>query len=84
MAAQERNDFSNSESLCRSDASLQVSAKSDLWFERRCRLKIFELAATAAILDIRTELAILHLHNATMPPTKFPLNATYCSGGYVA
>ena len=49
-----RNDFSNSESLCRSDASHQVS-ESDLWFGRRCRLKTFNTAAMAAILDIRTE-----------------------------
>ena len=34
----ERNDFSNSESLCHCDASHQVSAQSDLRFGRRCRL----------------------------------------------
>ena len=32
----EQNDFSNSESLCRSDASHLVSVQSDLWFGRRC------------------------------------------------
>ena len=52
----ERNDFSNSESLCSSDASHQVSAQSDLWFGRRCHLKNFRMAAMAAILDIGTEL----------------------------
>ena len=40
----ERNHFSNSESLCRSDASHQVSAQSDLWFGKRCRLKNFKMA----------------------------------------
>ena len=31
----------------------------------------------------RTILAILNLHVATMPPTKFQLNPTYGSGGDV-
>ena len=34
-----QNQMSNSESLCHSDAFHQVSAQSDLWFRRRCRLK---------------------------------------------
>ena len=34
----ERNDFSNSESLCCSDASHQVLAQSNLRFRRRCHL----------------------------------------------
>ena len=51
----ERNDFSNSESLCCSDASHQVSAQLDLWFGKRCHLKNFKIATMAAILDIRTE-----------------------------
>ena len=38
------DNFSNSESLCRYDASHQVSAQSDLWFRRRCRLKNFKMA----------------------------------------
>ena len=50
----ERNDFRHSESLCCSDASHQVSAQSDLWFGRRCRLKIFKMDM-ATILDIRME-----------------------------
>ena len=49
----ERNDFSNSESLCHCDASHQVSAHSDLQFGRRCRLKNFKMAAMAVIVDIR-------------------------------
>ena len=51
----EQNDFSNPESLRRSDASHQVSAQSDLWFESIYRLKNFKMAAIAAIFDIRTE-----------------------------
>ena len=54
----ERNNFSNFESLYRSDASHKVFAQSDLWFGRRCRLKNFKMAATAilaAILDIGTK-----------------------------
>ena len=51
----ERNDFSNSESLCHCDASHQVSAQSDLGLGRRYRLKNFKMASMAAILDIRTE-----------------------------
>ena len=52
---QERIDFSNSDSLCHSDASHQVSAQSNLWFERRCCLTYFKMAAMASILDIGTE-----------------------------
>ena len=37
----ERNEFSNSESLCHCDAS-QVSAQSDLGFGRKCCLKNFK------------------------------------------
>ena len=50
-----RNNFSNSESLCHSDASHDVSVQSNLWFAR-CRLKNLKMATTAAaILDIGTE-----------------------------
>ena len=38
------------------------------------------MAAMAAILDIGMILAILNLHVATMPPTKFHRNPTYHSG----
>ena len=51
----EQNDFSNFESLCHCDTSHQVSAQSDLWFGRRCRLNNFKMAALAAILDIGME-----------------------------
>ena len=44
------DNFSNSESLCRSNASCQVLAQSDLWFGR-CRLKDFKMATMVAILD---------------------------------
>ena len=50
-----RKDFSNSESLCRSDASHQDSAQSNLQFWRRCHLKTFKMDAIAAILDIGTK-----------------------------
>ena len=43
---------SNSESLCHSDVAHKVSAQSDIWFGRRCRLKNFKMATVAAILDI--------------------------------
>ena len=49
------DNFSNSEPLCGSDASIQVSAQSDLWIGRRCQLKNFKMAAMAAILDNRME-----------------------------
>ena len=51
----EWNSFSNSESLCRSDASHPVSAQSALWFGRRFCLKNFKMEAVASILNIRTE-----------------------------
>ena len=50
----EQNDFSNCESLYRSSFSYQVSAQSNLRFER-CSLKNFKLFAVAAISDIGTE-----------------------------
>ena len=46
---------SNSESLCCSNASYQVSAQSDLQFKRICHLKNFKMTAMVAILDTRTE-----------------------------
>ena len=48
------NNLSNSESLCCSAASHQVSSHSNLRFGR-CRLKNFKMATMAAILDIRTK-----------------------------
>ena len=50
----ERNNFSNSESLCHYDASHQVLTQSDLRFGRRWRLKNFKMAIMA-ILDIGME-----------------------------
>ena len=47
--------INDSESLCRSNAFHQVSAQSNLRFGKRCRLKNSNMAAMAAILDIRTE-----------------------------
>ena len=49
----EPNEFSNSESLCRPNASHQVWAQSDLAFGSRCSLKIFKMV-TMAILVSRT------------------------------
>ena len=79
----EWNYFSNSESLCHSDTSRQVSAKSDLKFGRRCCLKNFKLATMVAFLDIGTIFAILNFYVAPMPPIKFWLNLTYSFGGDV-
>ena len=50
----EQNDFSNSESLCHSDASNQVWAQSALRFGRCC-LKNFKMAPMAATLEVRME-----------------------------
>ena len=71
----EHKDFSNSESLCCTNASHQVSAQSNLWFWRRCGLKNFNMAAVVAILDIRT--AILNFYVTVITPSKFPLNRTW-------
>ena len=49
-----QNDFSNSESPCHTNASHQVSAKSDFWFGRKCHLMNFKMATMMAILDVRT------------------------------
>ena len=79
----DRNNLSNSESLCHSVASHKVSAQSDLWFWRRYRLKNFKMATMVAILDIGngTILAILNLCVTVMLPIKFWLNPTYSLGG---
>ena len=47
-----QNNFSNSESPCYTDASHQVSAKSNFCFGRKCHLTNFKMATIAAILDI--------------------------------
>ena len=46
----EQSDFSNSESLCHSDASHQVLVQSNLQFGRRCGLKNFKMAAMEEML----------------------------------
>ena len=50
-----QNYLSDFESLCRSNASHQVSAQSNLRFRKICCLKNSNMAAMAAILDSRTE-----------------------------
>ena len=76
----ERNDFSNSESLCRSDASHQVSAQSDMVWEE---MSFEEFQDGRHGYRNETILAILNLYVAPMPPIKFRLNLTYCFGGDV-
>ena len=51
----ERNHFSNSEPLCCSDASYQVSAQSYLRFGRRYHLKNFKMVPMVGILEIGME-----------------------------
>ena len=69
----ERNDFSNSESLCHCDASHQVLSESAFWFGRRCCLKNFQNGRHGGHLGYRnwSILAILNLYVAPMPHTKF-------------
>ena len=67
--------FSNSESPCHLDASIQVSAQPDtvweeMWFE--------ELQDGGHLGHWnRRILAILDFHNTPMPPIMFKLNQTY-------
>ena len=68
-----------SESQCRSDASYQVSAQSDLWFRGSCQHFIWRPSR----ISNKTILAILNLYVARMPPIKFRLNPTYGLGGDV-
>ena len=76
----EWNNFSNSESLCCSAASYNISAQSDLWFGRRCHLKNFKMATLAASGHPGYQngkiLAILNLCVTVMPPIKLWLNPT--------
>ena len=93
----ERYKFSNSESLCCSNASHQVLAQSHLQFGRKCRLKYFTMTAILwrpswiweqndfsylGYLD-GTILAILDLCVTVMLPIKFWLNPTFGLGGDV-
>ena len=66
MKILERDNFSNSESLCCSDASYQVSAQSDLRFGN--------LRWNGTIL------AILNFYVVAIPTIKFRLNLTYGLG----
>ena len=82
----EQNDFSNSESLCCSNPSHQVSAQSNLLFGRRCRLKNFKMVDRhGGHLGYWTGmiLAILNLYVAPMLPIKFWLRPTYCLGDII-
>ena len=67
----EQNNFSNSESVCHSDACHQVL------FGRTCRLKNYLGYWNGMTL------AILNPYGAPMPPIKFWLNPTYSLGGDV-
>ena len=78
----ERNYFSNSESVCRSDASHQVSAQSGLWFGRRCRLKNFKHGGHLGYRN-GTILAILNFCTTMNRPIKFRFNLTYGLGDVV-
>ena len=73
----ERNNFSNSESLCRSDASLKVSAQSDMVWEEMS-FEEFQDGRHGGHLGYRngTRLAILNLCVTVMPPIQFSLNPT--------
>ena len=75
--------FSISESLCRSDASHQVSALSVLRFGRRCRLKNYKMAGDHLGYRNGTILAIMNLYVAQVPPMKFQPNQTYGLGADV-
>ena len=71
--------------LCHSDASYQVSAQSDSWFQRRCHLEEMSFEEFPwGHLGYRngTILAILNLYVTLIPPIKFRLNLT-CSGGHL-
>ena len=80
----ELTNFSNSESLCRSDASHQVLAQSDPRWEEML-FEEFQDGPNSSQLGYpnRTILAILNLYNAPMLPIKFQLNLTYGSGDVV-
>ena len=69
----DQNDFSNSEILCRSDASHQVSAQSELtvW-----EMSFEEFHGGHLGYRNRTILAILNLCPTVKPPIKFRLNPT--------
>ena len=77
------DNFSNSESLCRSDASHQVLAQSDQWSERwEMSFEDFQDGSHLGHLK-KMILAILNLCVTVMLPIKFWLNQTYGLGGDV-
>ena len=76
-----RNDFSNSESLSPSEASLHVSAESNtVW--GKMSFEEFQDGHHGGLLGYQNEmiLAILNLYVAPMPPIKFRLNLAYMYG----
>ena len=73
----DRHNFSLFRSRSHPYAKEQVSAQSDLRFEKRCRKLIFKMAAMVAILDfLSAHLAILCLISTPtlMLIIKFPFN----------
>ena len=74
-----RNDFSNSESLCRSDASHVASAQSNMVWEEMA----FEEFQCGGHLRYWNEMFLANLifYVTVMPPIKFRLNPTYGLGG---
>ena len=75
----DQNNFSNSESLCRSDASHQVWTWITVWKEMP--FEEFQAGHRGGQLEYRNgmNLTVLNLHVFPMPPTKFHLNMTYHS-----
>ena len=67
-----RNDLSNSEILCCSYASHQVSAQSDLWFGRCC-LNNFKMAAMADIWRLSWISELNRFSNTESPYTQWSL-----------
>ena len=74
----ERHNFSNSESLCRSDASHEVLAQSNTVWEEMS-FEEFQDGRRGSHLGYRNwkQLAILNFHVSPMPPIKFQLSPTY-------
>ena len=71
----DQHNFSLFRSKSHPVAKEQVSAQSDLRFEKRCRELIFKMAAAVAILDfLSAQLAILCLISALMLIIKFQFN----------
>ena len=77
----EWDDFNNSKSTCCPNASHQFSAPSILRFERRCCFEEFQDGHPGYLNGII--LAILNLHAALMPSSKFWFNPTHSSGSDV-